>query len=819
MKMDSYIDFYRNLTGFSPYEYQKKVAELLLAGKNVILSVPTGTGKTFASVFPFLYAKQYNIESFPAKLIYSLPLRTLANSIHGDLKQILQSSKVCEYYPYLSESLSIQTGEYSDDPYFEKDVILSTIDQTLSNFLCFPLSLSHGQGNIDAGALVGSYLIFDEFHLLDPGLSMATTIGMLRKLKNLCRFCVMTATLTDEYIQSLRQILENTEVVSIKDFPDDKLKIQSLIPAEGKTVKKNISVCHAPLDYKTILDLHKNKTIVICNRVETAQQIFRDLCKEKKDSTEIFCIHSRLFDSDRKLREADIKKNFGKYSNCQDVILVATQIIEAGMDISCDLMFTEISPINSFLQRAGRCARFASEYGHIYICDVLEIKEENLSDVEHDKNNEDEIKKLRSKYLPYSSELCQSTLKTLCKYDYLNEENSEGMINAVLHDDEIRIFKKMDYKSFNAREIKKSWLDCDKKHYRETIRDIQSIDIVLLDFDEKLNKKIVPWQYETVGMFKWSFISKIRKLQEEGLYEPLIAKAEQNRDSVFDFDWQDMDDYYLKEMDISELKYWNDVVFVNNRFFDYGREGLVVRENENKIEAPIKSTIEKTKDDIVYKMDTFLQHNKALLRCYEREFQPKTSFLFEELNRYWKEQYDWDLLIKLSIVFHDYGKLNSAWQTPMLKFQHRKSGNKDFNEIIAHTDFDKSVDEPLAKECGVNKKPPHAGIGASKLYDILMEDFCEEIARVVSCSVLKHHNVDTESSESYVIPENNLLNLKALLEGVGYSCNLCGEHKKSESLSDLIPAGQGIEWLTYFVFVRILRLCDQKATKNIENYI
>lgn len=294
--MDTYKDFYIRLTGFSPYEYQQKIAELLLGGKNIILSVPTGAGKTFASIFPFLYARQYGITDFPTKLIYSLPLRTLANSIYGDIKKVLEETSIYKNESSLLGLLSIQTGEYSDDPYFEKDIIISTIDQTLSNYLCFPLALSHSQGNINAGAIVGSYLVFDEFHLLDSNLSMATTIGMLRRLNNLCRFCIMTATLTDEYMQHLCNVLENIEVVSIKDYPNDCLKIHSLIPAIGKNVKKTISACYSPLDYKIILEQHTNKTIVICNRIETAQQVFRDLCKEKNESTKILCIHSRFFE-------------------------------------------------------------------------------------------------------------------------------------------------------------------------------------------------------------------------------------------------------------------------------------------------------------------------------------------------------------------------------------------------------------------------------------------------------------------------------------------------------------------------------------------
>lgn len=817
--MDTYKDFYIRLTGFSPYEYQQKIAELLLGGKNIILSVPTGAGKTFASIFPFLYARQYGITDFPTKLIYSLPLRTLANSIYGDIKKVLEETSICKNESSLLGLLSIQTGEYSDDPYFEKDIIISTIDQTLSNYLCFPLALSHSQGNINAGAIVGSYLVFDEFHLLDSNLSMATTIGMLRRLNNLCRFCIMTATLTDEYMQHLCNVLENIEVVSIKDYPNDCLKIHSLIPAIGKNVKKTISACYSPLDYKIILEQHTNKTIVICNRIETAQQVFRDLCKEKNESTKILCIHSRFFDSDRKSLEANIKEYFGKDSRQKDVILVATQIIEAGMDISCDLMFTEISPINSFLQRAGRCARFKGEYGRIFVCDVIDIAEKELLNQVQDENNKDEIKALKNKYLPYSSDLCQLTLTALSRYDYLDERNSEEMVNTVLHNDETDMFNRMADKQFNIPIIRKSWFDCDKKHYRETIRDIQSLDIILIDFDENLNSKIIPCMYETISMYKWSFIGKIRQLKKEFVDEPLIAKAEQCVDSVFDFDWKDLDDYYLKEMDESELKSWSDVVFVNNRFFNYDVEGLIVCENENRKESPIKSVEDKMKENIIFKMDTFYQHNKALLNCYNVEFRSKMIFLFEELNRYWHEQYDWNRLLQLSIIFHDYGKLNMEWQRPMVDFQQIKLGNKIFNETIAHTDYNKLVDDQLAKKCGINRKPSHAGIGASKVYDIMLEeDFCEEIARTVSCSILKHHNVDTEKSVPSFIREDNLIDLRTLLTEMGYSFDVSPENKKGEALSDLIPV-KDKEWFAYFVLVRILRMCDQKATKELEKYL
>ena len=219
--MISFEEFSTKLTGFKPYSYQLRVAQLISEGKNIILTVPTGAGKTWASIIPFLYARYSGDINFPQKMIYSLPLRTLANSIYSDVKDVLQKEID------LDGITSIHTGEYKNDEHFENDIIFSTIDQTLSNFLCFPLSLSKRQANINAGSLIGSYLVFDEFHLLDPKLSMSTTLGTLIYLGTLCRFCIMTATLSDKYINELKTAV-NAEIVSIEDFPEDIVKINSL---------------------------------------------------------------------------------------------------------------------------------------------------------------------------------------------------------------------------------------------------------------------------------------------------------------------------------------------------------------------------------------------------------------------------------------------------------------------------------------------------------------------------------------------------------------------------------------------------------------
>jgi CRISPR-associated endonuclease/helicase Cas3 len=814
--------FYKSLVGFAPYEYQVRVAESLLEGRNIVLSVPTGAGKTWASIVPFLYARQQGLDTFPQKMIYSLPLRTLANSIYADVTNVLRRDK-----DFVNLS-SIQTGEYSDDPYFEKEIIFSTIDQTLSNFLCFPLSLSQRQANINAGSLIGSYLVFDEFHLLDPQLSMATSLGMLQMLKNLCRVCIMTATLTDEFIQFIEEKF-NFEVISLKDFPNDAAKIKSLKPADAKSTKKSVKVClNEKMSAERILSKHKNKTIVICNRVEKAQQVYQDLrklhdkvgCKGLKKEN-IICLHSRFFDKDRKEKEKSLKLLFGKGS-MENAILISTQVIEAGMDISCDTMHTDISPINSFLQRAGRCARFENEYGEIYVYDVLEV-EESIPEEGTKGADKLEIEKLNSKYLPYEMALCKRSLTELSRYETIDEHIASLLVNDVLTDFEQNIVGNLSANLYNREKIQQSWRNCDKKNYRETIRDIQSIEIILFDLENyNRNEKVIPWQYETISVYRWSFINWAKQITEsqEDSDDWIFAKVEQSSESNFDLDWQDNNSYRLKELSFACLKRHFDVVFVNNRYFDYTDAGLSVSVNTNRVTSPIKQFTQKNKQMITFKKDSYYQHNKALLNCYATEFKPKLKFTFSELPKYWgKEVVDWEELIKIVCCFHDYGKLNGLWQKPMKEFQKRKSGIDNPQEILAHTDYDERIDEQLAKACKVNTKPAHAGIGAAQVYDVLYDKYSEEVVRTVSNAILKHHSPLSQRASKFYISNLGLKEQEKLLKEYRIDIDTHQlSSKEGESLLKHIGFNSVKEWMPYLLMVRILRLCDQKATESVEKY-
>ncbi|MEZ5353762.1 MAG: DEAD/DEAH box helicase [Bryobacteraceae bacterium] len=144
------------------------------SGQSIVLRAPTGAGKTWTVVAPFLHALSNNAR-FADRLIYALPLRSLASGIHRSVLDSL--SRIPESFPTIESSAksrsysdptlhcSLQMGGEKNDPFFESDLVFTTIDQLLSGYLSLPVSLPKRLGSMVAGALIGSAIVIDEAHL------------------------------------------------------------------------------------------------------------------------------------------------------------------------------------------------------------------------------------------------------------------------------------------------------------------------------------------------------------------------------------------------------------------------------------------------------------------------------------------------------------------------------------------------------------------------------------------------------------------------------------------------------------------------------
>ena len=356
---------FQALTGHPPYGYQVEVAQLLFEGRNVIVRAPTGAGKTWAVLAPF-FCEEWTAR--PTRLIYALPLRTLANGIYREaccaaaklgkpFESVIEKSRETKH-PFVT----LQTGEQPDDQFFDRGrIIVTTYDQVLSGLLCSPYGLSGRLHNINAAAIAGALVVFDEFHLMPPSRAFLTAVAALRMFRGLCQSVWMTATATAPLEKLLRSELAAR---SVPDGDTEQRAMHDSLPSVTE-VRRRLVTETAPLTAKGILATHERRSIAIVNTVGRAQTLFGELREELKDrgGVRLILLHSRYFKSDRAGLEAKLQGLFGKESSAS-AILIATQVVEAGIDISCEHLHTELCPMNSLAQRAGRCARFAGEHRH-----------------------------------------------------------------------------------------------------------------------------------------------------------------------------------------------------------------------------------------------------------------------------------------------------------------------------------------------------------------------------------------------------------------------------------------------------------------------
>lgn len=261
---------------WKPYDYQRRVADQLLSGQSVILQAPTGAGKTTAALLPFLHGWRKEAPAqFPTRCIYVVPMRVLARQFVVEYQKRADS---IERIFRQKLDVRIQTGDQPDDPRLEGDLIFCTVDQFLSSYLTMPYGLPNRLANLNAGAAVGSYLVFDEFHLLDPESMLPSAWHAIKQFSQVAPVLLMTATFSRAMLEAMAADLNATvEVIS----PDEARAIENRVPTPTRR-QRIWTTADEPLSSAAVLKAHRSRSLVLCNTVQTAQRMYREL-KQKID--------------------------------------------------------------------------------------------------------------------------------------------------------------------------------------------------------------------------------------------------------------------------------------------------------------------------------------------------------------------------------------------------------------------------------------------------------------------------------------------------------------------------------------------------------
>lgn len=198
-------------------------------------------------------------------------------------------------------------------------------------------------------AIMQSAIVFDEIHAFDDQM-----FGhLLVFLKNFPKLPVllMTASLPNERLNAIQAIRSDlNRVPGLEEF-ENLPRYNIPYPVEQvdeATVWREVEKC-----------LENNgKVLWVRNRVDWANQTYQQAKSNHQFSNLVNVYHSRLRykdRSDRHRRVIDTFKEKGKAA-----LLISTQVAEMSLDLSADLLVTDIAPVPALIQRMGRLNRRAT---------------------------------------------------------------------------------------------------------------------------------------------------------------------------------------------------------------------------------------------------------------------------------------------------------------------------------------------------------------------------------------------------------------------------------------------------------------------------
>ncbi len=339
------------------YRYFERAWASLQDCQLLFLEAPTGAGKTEAVLTPFLQGLVSG-ERMWHSLLYVLPTRSLVFNMFYRFCKALSACR--EFFGEIGPVVvDYDYGGFTPfKAFIEGDITLTTYDTLIYTFYGFR---SYGHHLLlSVGKIAGALIILDEAQLLQDAHWYSLSL-LPHHVANFLAFgatvVVMTATLPQILVEETLNAVKSPYLTTSHNL----LKVN---PNEDSIERGSLEVSLRSgclLDEVPALASNCEKPLLLVfNTVERAAAAYQQLAANGYDN--LVLLHSRLISGVKRDRETIFEKNGQK----RDLIVVATQVVEAGVDYDFKTIATEISPIDSLIQRLGRCARRNDGYAIVY---------------------------------------------------------------------------------------------------------------------------------------------------------------------------------------------------------------------------------------------------------------------------------------------------------------------------------------------------------------------------------------------------------------------------------------------------------------------
>jgi len=353
--VELFEEFFHTATGYLPYGYQVRLAT---GGLPAVVQAPTGAGKTGIAL-AWLWRRLYGPDqpATPRRLIYALPQRSLVEQVAAEASSWLARLGLTDQV-----ALHVVMGGAGATQWqWRRDmhrpaIVIGTVDSLVSKALNRGYGVGRATYPIDFALVTnGAHWVIDEIQLCPESTTtlrqlaaFATSFGTAEPFGLTC----MSATVPEWLLHTVDNPAPGQQdVLAIE--PGERTGELAVRLGARRTVRR---LAAEPGAYQAIAasvaERHKpgTLTLVVLNTVEAARKVYAAMPGRNVTCT---LIHSRFRGHERQVLTQKITGQPGGAGH----IVIATQVVEAGLDLNAALLVTEAAPWPCIVQRAGRCNR------------------------------------------------------------------------------------------------------------------------------------------------------------------------------------------------------------------------------------------------------------------------------------------------------------------------------------------------------------------------------------------------------------------------------------------------------------------------------